>query len=263
MTRNDLAIWRFDDVAIVRRRRCAGFSLIELMIVVAIIAVMLGLTLAVAVGLAGQNDTRETQNLLTLMDKALGEWELGTERRITYGTNTPPAGGRPGESFDFDTFAYAITPNAKPGTLTLNRDIISMLLANPQAADQLSQISSELFTRNSKGEPQIFDPWGQKIQVVFPGRKWRPAPQLIPLTADAPNKKDTDGTVRTDYEERYGICANSRMLFVSFGPDKKGGDLELNKAPDARDPRNIAPATDNIYSYPPLGETPQYSGAGP
>jgi prepilin-type N-terminal cleavage/methylation domain-containing protein len=266
MTRNHLAIWRSGDLAINCRQPRRGFSLIELMIVVAVIAVMLGLTLAVAVGLAGQNDARETQNVLTLMDKALSEWELATEKRITYGTNLPaPNPHYVSETFDFDTLGYAITPNAKPSAQWLNRDVVSMLLRNPQAADQLSQISSELFTRNAKGEPQIFDPWGQKIQIVFPGRKWRaPGGAVNPnMPADPANKRDLDGTFRTDYEERFGICTNSRMLFVSFGPDKKGGDLELSKAPDARDPRNIAPAADNIYSYPALMETPQYSGAGP
>ena len=150
----------------------------------------------------------------------------------------------------------------KPGTLTLNSDIVKMLLRNQQASNQLSQISSELFTRDPNGAPKISDPWGQKIQVVFPGRKWRQYGQPG-FPADAPTKKDLDGTIRTDYEDRYGICTNARLLFVSFGPDRKSGDLQLQKAPAARDHHSSAPASDNIYSYPPVLETPEYSGATP
>lgn len=231
-----------------------AFSLIELMIVVAIIAVMLALTLAVTVGLSAQSDNREAQKVLTLVDKALTEWETATERKFTYGLTIPPdPHGLGGESYDFDFNTYALT---KPGRELLLGEVLKFLLRNEAAAQQLAQVPGNLFTRNSDGSAKIVDPWGQKIVVVFPGRKWRQG-------VDPGPKKDLDGTVRTDYEERFGICANQRIMFVSSGPDKKQGDLELQKTPSSRQERFIKEASDNLYSYQPLIETPEHSAPQP
>lgn len=261
--KNHMAIWRSGDLAIDEHRRqradfksqhrCGAFSLIELMIVVAIIAVMLALTLAVTVGLSAQSDTREAQKVLTLMDQALTEWENATERKLTYGHVIPGGMHGGGENYDFDLNTYGLN---KPDRDKLQGEFLKVLLRNEQAAQQLAQISGELFTRSADGTPKIVDPWGQKIVVVFPGRRWRSAPTMF-VPADLPGKKDIDGTIRTDYEEQFGICANGRIMFVSSGPDRKQGDLELDKDIASRQERFIAEASDNVYSNPPLTETPQ------
>jgi hypothetical protein len=58
---------------------------------------------------------------------------------------------------------------------------------------------------------------------------------------------DDDGTLRTEFENRYGICLNRKIVFVSAGPDGDFGDLQLNNSPST--PVNSA-ADDNMYSAP-------------
>src|SRR5687768_4208415 len=103
-----LAIWRFGDLAVDStaavhlqspHRHSAtspnshrGFTLIEMMVVIGIIVMLVGLTIAVGTSIHAKAEVSQTEHMLTTLDQALREWELTAERQISYGTNGDPPG---------------------------------------------------------------------------------------------------------------------------------------------------------------------------
>jgi type II secretory pathway pseudopilin PulG len=90
---------------------------------------------------------------------------------------------------------------------------------------------------------EFADAWGNRIAFVFPGRAFR-------FGSDA-GLPDPDGTVRTPYENVFGVCTNRRICLVSAGADGLFG-LPGEITPAAQDTvtaRAIS-AADNIYLYP-------------
>jgi type II secretory pathway pseudopilin PulG len=235
------------------RRNVGGFTLIELMVVIGIIIVLVGLTVTVAVGLTASSDKRNTELVLSQMGRALDEWESATQRQLTYGkVIAPDPHGLGAQSFDFDENFEAWN---KPQGLQLLGKFLGIILRNPQAAQQLSYIPNDKFSKDNNGVATVLDSWDTKIQVVFPGRKWVAGDPMLP---DGTPDRDLDGTVHTPEELKFGVCANGKIAFVSYGPDQKAGDLQLQVDPSARDPRMAALAKDNLSSYPLLAEIPKF-----
>ena len=58
--------------------------------------------------------------------------------------------------------------------------------------------------------------------------------------------RDSDGTIRTVEELRYGICRNQRPLLVSAGPDARFGNLLADPSD-----QDFADAQANTYPYEP------------
>ena len=92
---------------------------------------------------------------------------------------------------------------------------------------------------------EFVDPWSNRIAFVFPGRAYRFGSE------PAGSLPDADGTVRTPYENVFGVCTNRRICLVSAGADGLFG-LPGEITPAAQDTvtaRAIS-AADNIYLYP-------------
>jgi prepilin-type N-terminal cleavage/methylation domain-containing protein len=206
--------------------RDRAFTLIELMVVVAIIILLVGLTVSVTVILNQKSEVRKTERAMELLTMALKEWETAAEKTITYGTNGTPSAAvyTIQEITDFDEFHE------------LTHKVVGIITKNAQAKQLLSNIDPKLLHQHDD-ELSVFDAWENDVLVIFPGRKH---------TAGAPGP-DPDGTVRTRWENQFGVCVNGRMRFVSMGPDGLPGDLE-NPTDDNNDgqPDHI----DNIHSYP-------------
>ena len=83
-----------------------------------------------------------------------------------------------------------------------------------------------------------------KLAEIHQGRPWTPADEENNVP------RDSDGTIRTRNEGRYGIAPNRRVVFVSAGPDQRFGLSEEFNSLDADDSdAAIAKArADNIYS---------------
>ena len=64
------------------RARAAGFSLIELLVVIGIIVLLASLVLAVSGSVIRANEERATRNTLTVLDTATEEYERTLDRRI-------------------------------------------------------------------------------------------------------------------------------------------------------------------------------------
>ncbi|MCH2161578.1 MAG: prepilin-type N-terminal cleavage/methylation domain-containing protein [Phycisphaerales bacterium] len=247
-----------------------GFSLVELVVVVGIILVLLGLVLAVSTLVIQQAETRQVKAVFANLDSAVMEYETTIGRKLT----CQPRGEADEGAWDFryynvlgqdvpsleDRFEFAY-----PGTLcSCNADVepdtgrgwerrivrLMEILKRTDAAEEIiSRIDPNLLVpvlaSNNQPFPNgpsftaVVDPWGLPIVFVAPGRLWRDGDNEI---------RDVDGTVRTEFEIKFGVCRNRTPLFVSCGPDGDPGCLSC--VGSANSPRYQA-AIDNIYSYEP------------
>jgi len=75
--------------------RCAarGFTLVEVVVTIGIIVFLAGLTVTAVVNLVERAEIGRTQNTLRLLDLAVAEWELTTDRKLTWGPD-PDGTGR-------------------------------------------------------------------------------------------------------------------------------------------------------------------------
>ena len=108
----------------------------------------------------------------------------------------------------------------------------------PSAASLLAP-STPLLPRPPTSRSELVDTWGNRIAFVFPGRAWR-----YGVDTSLP---DSDGTVRTPFENLLGVCTNRRICLVSAGPDGLFG-VPGESTPDSVTIQNTA-AADNIYLY--------------
>ena len=61
-----------------------AFTLVELVVVIGVILLLVGLTLSVSVAVIEQSERRETENVLRLLDMAMKEWEVTTDRKLSW-----------------------------------------------------------------------------------------------------------------------------------------------------------------------------------
>ncbi|MCH8823103.1 MAG: prepilin-type N-terminal cleavage/methylation domain-containing protein [Planctomycetes bacterium] len=221
------------------RKPVRGFTLIELVVVIAIILLLLSLVLAVGLSARSQAESREMQNILLLVDTAIKEWELISERKLSWGENDIP----PDIFYDLLGYTSIVDDDINPMEqldLALKRirrvDSVGNILAN---------IDSDFLQVDNGSNPpglHLVDPWGKAVSLIHPGRITNPN---LPFDDD-PLDADSDGTIRTANEKIYGLTVNRTLLLVSSGPDGEFGDLTL-------DPNTpvYKQAADNIYSYRP------------
>ena len=134
---------------------------------------------------------------------------------------------------------------------------LAVLGQNPACAEIIAKADSSLVRAvdciegSIGGEPNVktynmksfTDPWGRQVFIIFPGRRWYETDQ----DENPPIIRDSDGTIRTDHEAKFGICRNRRPLLVSSGPDTHfgaWGDLD-------RDNDGTPDYQDNVHSYKP------------
>jgi len=67
-----------------------GFTLVEMTIVIGIIILLAGLTLAVSVSVVQGSEIRQTELTVRLLDAAIQEWQVLADRQISYGIDGEP-----------------------------------------------------------------------------------------------------------------------------------------------------------------------------
>ena len=204
----------------VRRR---GFTLIELVVVLAVILVLVSLVLAVSSILIKRSEVQQTESALAILSAAVDEFEAARARPMTYGTRNSPAGAR-----------YDIPELTNVNYAHVILFVLDRLATHGPSRDMIAKIDGNLFRTASTQIPnptggypptefwwgplprmELVDPWDTRIAVIFPGRPWVPG--------DDPNLKDLDGTIRTADEQGNTPCVNRKVRFISPGPDRQYG----------------------------------------
>lgn len=239
-----------------RTRPAAGFSLLELTIVIGIILLLAALVVAVSTAVIAANEKRNTQNTLAMLDAAMKEWERQVDRPVTFQNPQNPQDPT-GTGYFYDivpdpTIASLGIPAAATqytGNDDLRRhrrrtvalieliakqpDVEAMLARLPE--DTLRRIRTQTTTVQYANAKEVIDAWGNPIVAIFPGRA-RASNDPASLAIDP------DGTIRSVSESTGPrICRNRQVLFVSGGPD---GEL-VDKASTG----GIDESADNLYSY--------------
>jgi type II secretory pathway pseudopilin PulG len=258
-------------------RRPRGFTLVELVVVIGIIIALLSLVLAVSTLLIQQNEARQLESAFANLETAILEYEQAVGRRMTFQAYREPVGaydipqnpqfGITGLEGQYNAGGSSQISNTGCNwTCTSNADqhgwekyivqLMSLLTRTQSAEDIIARLDPALFVpvRLANGQPlpnnqtltSLVDPWGAAVAVVMPGRLWKDSDG----DGNAGNgefPRDADGTIRTKFEQKAGICRNGKILFVSAGPD---GDLGSRDCAGGNSPRYEA-SLDNIYSYEP------------
>ncbi|MGI9013011.1 MAG: type II secretion system protein [Phycisphaerales bacterium] len=238
-----------------------GFTLVELLVVISIIAVLIGVVIAVGSALGAKSDITRTQNSMNVLNTALSEWEAQAGRSLTWGINGVPGPARYDLQADTPHIFTVTEFLAVVGQPTEIRTMLASLderrapqynsssppapawLRNPSANEPdplVAQWIAFWSSGVSDGFPTVLDAWDHPIRFIHAGRLWSTDSWF-----DDQNNgivRDADGTVRTPLEELYGVAQNRRPFFVSAGPSGEFGNLSLVET----DPVHQF-AHDNIY----------------
>ena len=214
-------------------RRSPGFTLIELVVVISLILLLVGLTMSVGLAVRSQSETRQTENVLILLDQAVKQWQIAADRQLSWGTSTTPND----PAYDIDADGDAAEQL---------KDLLERIRTNSAARDILAQIDNDFLQQveddDGKLVLRLVDPWDSPSYLIHPGRVVNPNPPFN----DDPLLADLDGTIRTPHETTYGVALNRALLFVSAGPDGEFGDLRADPGSD-----DFKQTQDNVYSYKP------------
>lgn len=217
-------------------RRSPGFTLIELVVVISIILLLVGLTMSVGLAVRSQSETRQTENVLILLDQAVKQWQIAADRQLSWGKNDTPVGAV------YDVEGEDAGGSPIPADVQLIQ-LLERIRTNSAARDILAQIDNDFLQQEREDNVTfltLVDPWDSPVCLIHPGR----LPDLINYPTDFVG--DIDGTIRTDHENRFGIALNRGLLFLSAGPDGEFGDLRADPGSDA-----FKQTQDNVYSYKP------------
>ena len=219
-----------------------AFTLVEMTIVIGIIVLLAGLTLAVSVSVIQGSEVRQTEMTIRLLDAAMQEWEAQADRQVTYGVDDEP----------YNQNVYEIrqpVPLTADESALVTNKLMAILLRSQGSRQILAQIDPE-FTRFYEVDHDddentddvdtviVTDAWGNPLSAVLPGRMW--------VTSDTTYLRNPDGTIQTETEQICGVATNRAICFVSAGPDGELGDLDPQAPQDQQDL-----ARDNLYSYVP------------
>jgi type II secretory pathway pseudopilin PulG len=254
--------------------------MIELMVAISIIAILAAITLSVGSAVMESADKRKTQDMLSLLDAALIEYEQHTGRPMTFGqgdgpggqtyddipfddrsrydipvrgvyTQTQPDGSGFLEEFDvgpddFDSWETTISNRAGRRMMI---DLLARLKSVESSRSILAKITSKHWQDLDAANPNpdtryIIDAWGRPIVVVFGGRDWYTGFADPTLNDDeaAGDLRDEDRTIRTFEERTFGPARGKRTYFLSAGPDQRYGWVGFQIGTD----QPFLPAQDDV-----------------
>jgi prepilin-type N-terminal cleavage/methylation domain-containing protein len=262
-----------------------AFTLLEIMIVIGVILTLMTLVLGVGSALLRNAEKSQVESAMAIMESALNEYEAQMGRPVTFngawqGTQQQwfPIGAN-------DAVFDVRDPGGPPPTVGVNsarraqgmgvfvvnllrqvdtvRPVLSGIpaaLLRPEPnqgpdypARNIGGTGSLLYVPSAKQpagprdstRAEFVDTWGNRVAFVLPGRAYR-------FGAEAPGAlPDADGSVRTPYEETFGVCSNRRIGMVSAGPDGLFGvPGEIVPATQDTVAARAVSAADNILLYP-------------
>ena len=256
-----------------------GFTLVELLVVIGIIAVLAGLVLAVGGGVLRRSERTTTETALTSLDQAIEEMEQQRGQALVFNRRTSvtdPAGQDGLPFYDINELPPGFVNEAY-----IMPRLMALLAANPACWSLMAGVPSDLLRRENKvwadgttTHYNLRDAWGEQIAVVPCGRPatYSEIQQAREQLRGSGSTKGADPlkigidfedyTVRTTDEWSLNTgCVGRRWLFLSRGPDRQLGmppwgpgglgarvfDANRDGQPDW---------DDNVLSYQPVRNQP-------
>jgi type II secretory pathway pseudopilin PulG len=270
------------------RAAARAFTLLEIMIVIGVILTLMTLVLGVGSALLRNAEKSQVESAMAIMESALNEYEAQLGRQMTFNGSWNAGGTQqlfPQGAGDalFDVRDAGVPPAPANGVnapvmwaarargagvfavnLLRQVDAIRPILAGvspgllrpePNTPDyparNIGGTGATLYVPSAKQgagprdstRSEFVDPWGNRVAFVFPGRVFR-------FGSDV-GLPDPDGTVRTPYENVFGVCTNRRICLVSAGADGLFGlPGEITPASQDTVTARAISAADNIFLYP-------------
>ncbi|MEI6273623.1 MAG: type II secretion system protein [Phycisphaerae bacterium] len=244
------------------KRIPTGFTLVELLVVIGIIAILASMVLAVSSGILATSERKQVEDTFTLLDKAIHELELTRGQELVFSRKLSASAPTELKFFDVEEDPAATTAYIMP-------KLLALLMNNDRSREFISKINPDFLKRIAKPLPplnpnenlDLVDPWGKRIAVVPCGRPateremrdaYRAGSTKTPVTAD-PLKigiDRDDRTVRTNDEQAIGVCSGRRWTFISCGPDQNLGMPPWNAKRVDSNSDGVDDWADNIFSQP-------------
>lgn len=244
--------------------RRSGFTLVELLVAIGVIAILASLVIAVGGGVLARGERTQVESMFQAIDVAVTSLEESRSQPLVFNRrrgNSTSAAQDNARFSDIDELTDT-------GAYIMPR-LLDILARNPAAWSALSSISPDLLRREDKTWPDgvkttwnLRDPWGEQVVVMPPGRpatrgEIRKAREELKAGRSTSNADPlgfgidlADATVRTADEALYmkAACLGRRWLFLSKGPDRNMGQAFGQGTPDAN---GALPWDDNVLSYEP------------
>ncbi len=204
----------------------AGFSLVELLVVIGIIALLASMILAVSGGILSNRERKQVEDTFSLLNQAIRELELTRGQDLVF-SRVVSATKKDGLAF------YDIEEDPTATKAYIMPKLLALLQANDRSREFIGKINPDFLKQTGTGASlalDLVDPWGNRIAVVPCGRPatdremrdaYRKGSTKTPVTADplGIGIDREDQTVRTRDEASIGVCSGRRWAFISQGPD--------------------------------------------
>jgi prepilin-type N-terminal cleavage/methylation domain-containing protein len=243
-------------------RKRSGFTMIELMVAIVIIAILAAITLSIGSAVIESADRRKTQDVLSLLDAAMTEYEQHTGRAMTYGYGD--AGGylspdKPLDGvsrYDIPVLAYNQTlPQGLGFTEDFSVDpddfnpsweaaikhrigwqLMNKILERLEGVQSCQAILGRIaptFWAEHVHNPTttwryIVDAWGRPIVPVFAGREW----YTRATSASGLNDVELENTTNTPFKDADGTIRTFEER--AFGPARGSRAYFMSTGPDGR-----------------------------
>ena len=159
----------------VRRIFGRGFTLVELLVVIGIIAVLAALTITVATGVLMRSERTLTENGLVTLEMAIGEMEQTRGQPLTFNRRTSVT-----DQTKQDGLPFRDIDELPPGFVNeayIMPRLIALLAMNQACWSELNAIPPEMLRHEEKRwadgvttQWNLRDAWGEQIAVVPCGR---------------------------------------------------------------------------------------------
>jgi prepilin-type N-terminal cleavage/methylation domain-containing protein len=246
------------------KRATTGFTLVELLVVIGIIAILASMVLAVSGGVLATSERKQVDDTFTLLNQAIRELELTRGQELVF--------SRLSSSATVPELAFYDIKEEPPNTQAyIMPKLLALLRSNDRSREFISKINPDFLKRidkptsplNANENIDLVDPWGNRIAVVPCGRPateremrdaYRADSTKTPVSADpfTTGIDRDDRTVRTNDEKYLGVCSGRRWTFVSRGPDGLLGLPQWNSSAATKDrdgnSDGISDWDDNIFS---------------
>ncbi|TVQ32853.1 MAG: type II secretion system protein [Phycisphaeraceae bacterium] len=239
-----------------RSRPRRGFSLIEVLVVISVIALLITLVVGAGVTLIARGQTSATQDLLRTMDRALEEF-IATNNNVIPTYKAGSFDRVPVETNEVENYLGA-DHSRRPDAGVFLRQVrgFGETDAIIQGLPDRFIVTTPLGPNpNDESMTSLIDYWGEP--------NWPPpdvgSGQLSELEM---SRQQFIYYVHPDNslaQDLYGRCVNRRPYFMSAGPDRKYGltsEFSPGETPNAMfNEQAIEALEDNLYSYPGVAGT--------